>query len=197
MEEIWKDIKGYEGLYQISNYGRIYSLKKGIIKRSSLNRGYVCIRLYKNGKGKPYSVHRLVAKHFIPNPNNYPCVNHKDENPSNNCVSNLEWCTYSYNNTYGSRLERCAKSMKDFKHTEESKKRISNTLKTNHFKKRVQCVTTGEVFNSVKEAGEYYSIKSYMHISKCLSGELKTCGKHPVTGEKLVWKYLDLLIKRG
>ncbi len=109
MEEVWKDIKGYEGLYQISNTGKVKSLKRimksrkceEIIKKpSKLPKGYLKVSLCKEGKIKYYSIHRLVAEAFIPNPNNLPCVNHKDCNPQNNEVSNLEWISYKENNSY-------------------------------------------------------------------------------------------------
>ena len=101
MEEIWKDVKGYEGLYQVSNLGNVKSIRKNIIKKPSrLPKGYLQMRLSKNGKNKYISIHRLVAQAFIPNINNYPCVNHKDCNPQNNKVNNLEWCTYKENNSY-------------------------------------------------------------------------------------------------
>lgn len=101
MKEIFKDIKGYEGLYQVSNYGNVKSLKNNIIKKpSKLPKGYLQMRLSKNGKCKYISIHRLVAQAFIPNPQFKPCVNHKDCNPQNNCVDNLEWCTYKENNSY-------------------------------------------------------------------------------------------------
>lgn len=117
-KEIWKDIEGYEGKYQVSNIGNVRSLDyrhTGKIKRLKLNTdksGYSRLRLYKEGKPEDYLVYRLVAQAFIPNPNNLPCVNHKDENPRNNCVWNLEWCTYSYNNNYGTRNEKASKAMK-------------------------------------------------------------------------------------
>ena len=107
--EIWKDIKGYEGLYQISNTGKVKSLKRImksrkceeiIRKPSKLPKGYLRVSLCKNGEIKYYSIHRLVAEEFIPNENNYPCVNHKDCNTSNNNVENLEWMTYEENNSY-------------------------------------------------------------------------------------------------
>ena len=107
--EIWKDIKDYEGLYQISNYGRVKSLPRmmksrkceEIIKTPSvLPKGYLKVSLCKNGKIKYFFIHRLVAEAFIPNENNYPCVNHKDCNTSNNNVHNLEWVTYEENNSY-------------------------------------------------------------------------------------------------
>ena len=136
MIEEWRDIKGYEGKYQISNLGRIKSLKncKGNYREKILdikpdNRGYIRAFLYKNGKCKPYQVHRLVALHFIPNPNNYPIINHKDEDKTNNNVENLEWCTYQYNNNYGTRNKKCSEKMKGRKFTEEHKKKISESIK--------------------------------------------------------------------
>ena len=105
--EIWKDITGYEGLYQVSNLGRVKSLKykrsnkEKIIKSYVRKLGYLAVSLYKENKFKIFSIHRLVAQAFVPNPNNLPCINHKDENPSNNIWTNLEWCTYEYNNNYG------------------------------------------------------------------------------------------------
>ena len=106
-QEIWKDIPGYEGLYQVSNLGRIKSLcyksnyrNEIILKLRKKQNGYFQVVLYKNGKPKDFSVHKLVAKTFINNPNDYPIINHKDENKQNNKVDNLEWCTHSYNNEY-------------------------------------------------------------------------------------------------
>lgn len=105
MEEIWKDIKNYEGLYQISNLGKIkglskqdgfYYLKERLLKPVN-NFGYQRIILSKNKIKKNYFIHKLVAEAFIPNPNNYPIVNHKDGNKENNCVNNLEWCSHKQN----------------------------------------------------------------------------------------------------
>ena len=98
MTEIWKDIPGYEGLYQVSNLGQVRSLKFGkikILKQEDKN-GYKRIQL----KKKHFLVHRLVAICFIDNPLNYPIINHKDEDPSNNKIDNLEWCSIQYNNNY-------------------------------------------------------------------------------------------------
>ena len=109
MNEIWKDVKGYEGLYQISDKGRVKSLQRMVKKRkceeiikkpSKLPKGYLRLGLCKNGTIKYYSIHRLVAEAFIPNPNNLPCVNHKDCNTSNNNVDNLEWINHKDNNSY-------------------------------------------------------------------------------------------------
>ncbi len=105
--EYWKDIKGYEGYYQISNDGQVKNVKTGRILKQYINgKGYKSLTLSKNNKIEMKLVHRLVAEAFIPNPNNLPCVNHKDCDPSNNCVENLEFCTYEYNNTYADRLEK-------------------------------------------------------------------------------------------
>lgn len=110
--EIWKDIKGYEGIYQVSNLGRVYNSKYHRFLSTPTNRKkkYVDVALNKNGVAKSYKVHRLVADAFIPNPNNLPFVNHKDENPSNNCVDNLEWCTNEYNLKYGNAHKKQALS---------------------------------------------------------------------------------------
>lgn len=107
MEEIWKDINGFEGLYQISNLGRVkslerYSIQKHLIEEKILNishsqAGYVDVSLYKDGKRIHKKPHRLVAEAFIPNPNNLPEVDHIDTNKDNNRIDNLRWCTHSEN----------------------------------------------------------------------------------------------------
>lgn len=99
--EVWMDIVGFEGLYKVSNLGRVRSCRMGIIMiPQPLKDGYLRIRLRKDGKDFPFLVHRLVAIAFISNPNNYETINHKDFNTHNNCVENLEWCTQEYNNKY-------------------------------------------------------------------------------------------------
>ena len=104
--ERWTNIKGYEGLYLISDLGNVKSLrnnktrKEKILRLIRINSGYLIVCLSKNGERKNYYVHRLVAEAFLPNPKNYPEVNHKDENKSNNCVDNLEWCDRQYNIDY-------------------------------------------------------------------------------------------------
>lgn len=121
MEEIWKDIPGYEGYYQVSNLGRIKSLPrcKPTDKRKTHNNirkprlaknGYLRVNLSKGNSVKWFGVHRLVALTFIPNPDNLPVINHKDENKQNNRVENLEWCTHQYNCEYGTARERQRKT---------------------------------------------------------------------------------------
>ena len=95
MEEIWKDIQDYEGTYQVSNFGNIKGCN-GLRKLDNSN-GYSKLTLHLNSKKHKFYAHRLVAIHFIPNPNNLPQVNHKDGNKENNCKDNLEWCTDSEN----------------------------------------------------------------------------------------------------
>ena len=120
--EEWKWIDGYENYYQVSNLGRVKSVdrevfykdgrkaihKGGPVAINTRPNGYLKANLYKDGKMKNVTIHRLVAEAFIPNPNNYPVINHKDENKANNYVENLEWCTYKYNSNYGTAKERWA-----------------------------------------------------------------------------------------
>ena len=120
MEEIWKPLKGYEGLYEISNYGVVKSLKSSwkcgrntarkkpytIITQRIIDNSYPTVVLIKDGKHKTAFVHRLVALTFIDNPNNFPMVNHKDEDRTNNRADNLEWCNSKYNNNYGTKNTR-------------------------------------------------------------------------------------------
>lgn len=123
--EVWKDIKDYEGLYQVSNWGRVKSLKRmdrlgrvvpeQILKPAKDKDGYLIIRLSKDGKPKTFKVHRLVSEAFIPNPDNLPIVNHRDEAKTNNHVENLEWCDYKYSVDYGTRNERIAKANRNGK----------------------------------------------------------------------------------
>lgn len=116
METIWKDIEGYEGLYQINNCGVIKSTPRkgtrgGIIVQTPDKNGYLCVGLNKNNKMKTYKVHRLVANAFISNPRGLPEVNHKDEIKTNNHVDNLEWCDHKYNSQYGTRGEKIGRAL--------------------------------------------------------------------------------------
>ena len=123
MREEWRDIQGYEGMYQVSNLGRVRSLDRQVECKNSIrfykgkilshcedDKGYIRVLLSVAGKHKSCQIHRLVAQAFIPNPSNLPEVNHKDEKTSNNCVDNLEWCTKIYNLYYGTGMERSKKA---------------------------------------------------------------------------------------
>lgn len=189
MEEIWKDIKGYEGLYQISNLGRVKSVDKydrlgrfwkgKILNPHKQLNCYLSVGLCKGGKMKTFYIHRLVAEAFIPNPNNYSIINHMDYNPSNNFVGNLEWCTYEYNNNYGTRNKKLSQSLKGHSISEQTKQKISQ-LKN---KSVLQFTKDGEFvreWKSVKEAEETLGI---YQISRCARCERKTAG-----GFK--WSYL-------
>lgn len=94
--EIWKDIPDFEGLYQVSTWGRIKG-QRGILKPYKNAKGYLKVGLFTDGKCHKKRINRLVAMTFIPNPNNYPQLNHKDGNKENNSVTNLEWCNNKYN----------------------------------------------------------------------------------------------------
>lgn len=101
------DIKGYEGKYQVSDDGRVFNLTvKKYMTPQDDGRGYLFIGLSNQGKRKFFKIHRLVAQAFIPNPDNLPEVNHKDEDKHNNCVDNLEWCDVRYNRNYGTRNQK-------------------------------------------------------------------------------------------
>lgn len=126
MKEEFRDIKGYEGLYQVSNLGKVKSLTRenqfylndikvtrilnSHIMKFHLNHGYLRVLLSKNGKRKWFFVHRLVAEAFIPNPNNLPFINHKSEIKTENNVENLEWCNAKYNVNYGTCKKRISKA---------------------------------------------------------------------------------------
>ena len=189
MEEEWRDIVGYEDKYQISNLGRVKSLKDSwgncrekILKLRYDKDGYLIVNLCKNNKVNTQKVHRLVAEAFIPNPDNLPEVNHKIddfEHRSDNRVENLEWCTSEYNNNYGTHNKKLSENHADFSRHKHPQAR------------KVKCITTGEIFNCIKDAEEKYNV-AHQSISKCCRGKYKSAGKHPVTGEKLVWEYMEV-----
>ena len=119
--EEWRQIEGYEGYYEVSNLGNIRSVDRVVPQKNNCVKaihgrlirqsthyktGYKSVMLSKNGVHKRLSVHRLVGKAFLPNPDNLPEINHKDENKANNSVDNLEWCDHSYNNRYGTIPQR-------------------------------------------------------------------------------------------
>lgn len=154
--EKWKLISKTNNLYAVSTLGRIMSMRDGRIMKTTIsNKGYELVITHVDGKQKGYTVHRLVAEAFLPNENNYPVINHKDENPLNNNVNNLEWCTSSYNNTYNdihikSGIKRRGRpSHNKMKTTKEyENKEVLMLTKDNELIK---------VFNTVSEASYYIS----------------------------------------
>ena len=110
MNEEWRAVKGYEGLYEVSDKGRVRRINGNVLRQWETNWGYKMVQLWKCGKGKHKSVHRLVATAYIPNTKNLPQVNHIDENKTNNCVSNLEWCTARHNINHGTRNANVSKT---------------------------------------------------------------------------------------
>ena len=169
MEEIWKDIEGYEGLYQVSNMGRVRSLKyknERILKPRKQS-GYYKVLLY-NNETREYLIHRLVANAFIPNPDNLPQVNHKDEDKANNCVSNLEWCTQKYNSSYGTRGKRIS-----LKNTNGKKSKIT-----------LQYDINGNLIKEWKSTRDVERNLGFnqSYISKCCKNIIKTAYGY-------LWKY--------
>lgn len=111
-----RDIKGYEGIYAITSCGRVWSYRaQKFMKPQKAHNGYYFVKLSYNGKQTYPKIHRLVAQAYIPNPDNLPQVNHKDEIRNHNWINNLEWCDAKYNCNYGSRNERISKTMKGHK----------------------------------------------------------------------------------
>lgn len=169
MEEIWKDIPDFEGLYQISTLGRVKSFKKNsefILKQYVANHGYVQVTLYGKNFKRKVLVHRLVANAFLPNPNNYPQINHIDENPLNNCVDNLEWCTAKYNNDFGTARLRASIT--------KSEKKVEQYLPTGEFLACYVCMSVASRITGI----------SKHKIKDCCLGHSKTGGNY-------VWKYAD------
>lgn len=180
MIEIWKDINGYEGFYQVSNLGRVRSLDryvlnkfiKGKILSQRLKENYSIVHLCMNGTYKNKQVHRLVAEAFIPNTYNLPCVNHKDENPSNNNVENLEWCTVKYNTNYGNAIKKRAEKRKGKKMPKDAVDKIA----IKH-KKKIGAFKYGKlvkVYDSAADANRENPNYKFMSISACCNGRIKT-----------------------
>ena len=151
--EIWKDIKGYERLYQVSNLGRVKSLNKfkGRILKPIIQNGYAYVDLSKHCEHHRMILHRLVAETFIENPLHLPEVNHKDENKLNNCADNLEFCSSKYNSNYGTRNKRKSKP--------------------------IQCIETGVIYWGAREMERQTGIK-HNNIANAIKNNTKAGGYH-------------------
>ena len=172
-EEIWCTINGYEGQYQVSDQGRVRSLKFGkerIRKPIRNTQGYLQVDLWKNGDIKNWLVHRLVAQAFIPNPDNLPQVNHKDEDKENNSVQNLEWCDGKYNINYGTRIQRVSDKMTNGK--------LSKPV--------LQYTKSGKLVREWKSARDVERNLGYFHnyISNCCNGKCRFAYGY-------IWKFKD------
>lgn len=171
MKEIWKDIQGYEGLYQVSNLGRVRGIKRNsILKPWTVRGGYLSVNLCKNNLVKKRVVHRLVAEAFIDNPENKPEINHISGNKLDNSISNLEWCTREEN----------------IQHSwdEGLRENVRESLKTKGpRKKNVICITTGIIYNSISEAERQTGVKA-PRISACCRGQQHTAGGYE-------WEYFN------
>lgn len=195
MEEIWKDIDGYDGLYQVSNLGNIRSLdvlvncrgcgkriRKGRVLKQKIDKyGYYCVCLCENNKRKYFTVHRLVAQAFLPNPDNLPQVNHKDENKLNNRVDNLEYCTNKYNTNYGTAIQRSAK--RRINHPSSSKQ-VSQYTKDGNFvaeypSSKEACRQTGINFTNINNC-----CKNRQYIKKGRCYTVKYAGG-------FIWRYKE------
>lgn len=168
MKEIWKPAPGYEDLYLVSNLGNIMSLDyrhSGKQKNLKPRKSGKYLSIHRNNRGRHVAIHRLVALAFIPNPNNLPFVNHINEDKHDNRACNLEWCDSRYNNTYGNRLNKMAKTRKE--RTERS-----------HFGNVMQYTLNGEListFCSTVAASKATGIER-SSINRCALGQFKTAG---------------------
>lgn len=200
MGEVWVDIKDYEGLYQVSNLGRVKSLDrivqvnkygkiinkkiKGTIMKPNKNqKGYEGVQLCKNGNIKAYRIHRLVATHFIKNniKSNKAQVNHINGNKLDNSSQNLEWVTPSQNIKHAINM-----GLKKFQYGDEHFSRKEGYV--SHLRKKVQCIETGETFDSLKDAGQFYNCNRNK-IGMVCNGKRKSCGK--INNKKLTWRFLN------
>jgi len=182
VDEVWKDIPGYEGFYQASNFGRIRSVehydklnrlrKATIRKQQKDNGGYLFVIFSKNGEKKQINTHRIIAMTFILNPNNLPQVNHKDENKTNNCVENLEWCNSKYNANYGNRNKKMIENLSG-KNNKKSKKIEQYDLQGNFIKDWI----------GIRDVARKTNIK-HQNISACCVGKQKTAGGY-------IWRYVN------
>lgn len=169
--ETWKPVVGYEGLYEVSDMGRVKTLHyKGgkeeriLCEKKHLD-GYLFVELYKNGSKKPITIHRLVATAFIENPNNFPCINHKDENKANNKAENLEWCTWKYNVNYS--IARRKERNPQIRFTRNGRKR---------FRRIVQVDLDGNIVKTWQDSRTIFleTNMSDWAISQCCVGKQKT-----------------------
>ena len=143
MKEIWKK---YKGNYVVSNLGNIKNIKTNrILKLRKSHRGYLKTNISVNGETETIFIHRIIAQAFIPNPNNLPQVNHKDECKTNNCVDNLEWCTAKYNMNYGTITERRISKRRKIVYQYDLNDNLINQFKSNREASRILNINSGAI----------------------------------------------------
>lgn len=180
MEEVWKDINNYEGLYQISSYGKVRSLdrgnRKGRVLKLNPTKGYLGVFLSKYGNSNKFQVHRLVCQMFLENPENKCCVNHKDGDKSNNNVLNLEWVTHSENikHAFDNGLNKYTPELKEIRAKARrgkklNKETVNKIIESNS--KPILCIEDNLIFNNLKEVSEYYNISKTTFHRKFHKGE--------------------------
>lgn len=179
---IWKDIPGFEGLYEVSISGKVKnSITKRLLKNNNRGR-YYSVTLYKNHKPHQLSVHRIVALTFIPNPENKPMVNHKNGNRYDNNIVNLEWCTQSENEKHKYEVLGYINHFKGKKHSEVSKQKMREWFKNNlrlgakaPCHKSIRCIETNKCYETIREACRELGLQE-SNVSKVLKGQRKTTG---------------------
>ena len=172
--EIWKDIKGYEGLYQISNFGNVKRIQSNKYIKPHNEKGYIRVALCKNNKVKHLYLHRLIATAFIPNPENKSDVNHKDGNKMNNKINNLEWTTRKENMNH-------AKDTGLWKFTDNMKKGLDQSKPVYQYDRQYHLINN---YPSVIQASLITGI-NHGNICSCCEGRRKTAGNY-------IWSYLKL-----
>ena len=174
IREVWKPVKDFEDLYEVSNMGRVRRIGGNIMKQHKTRYGYLSLTLCKNGKVKTFQAHRLVALAFVPNPRNVPFVNHIDECKTNNNADNLEWVTSTENNNHGTVKERISATLKERFKTHPNPRA-----------KPVMCVETGVVYPNMTVAGNTLGFNG-KNISSCIK---KTKGRPTAGGYH--WELVD------
>ena len=217
MEE-WRPVVGYEGLYEVSNMGRVKSVERivrcnrgyrtvseRILKGNKNIDGYLQVELCQDGKMKPCTIHRLVAQAFLDNSEGYKEINHKDEDKTNNCVENLEWCDRLYNANYGTRNERVAEKLRGRKLSEETIRKMSEkhrgrkhseeAIKKMSEKQRNNSRTSKPVYSVDKVTGEIKEYPSAKEAERCTGiyhgSIIRCCRGERNSAGNFYWYYTD------
>lgn len=211
VEVVRKPVVGYEGYYEVDQFGRVYALDRVItvndngrtydkplkgkqMKQSMHSKGYKTVSLTKYGKTKTIYVHRIVAEAFIPNPNDLPFINHIDEDKTNNFVENLEWCTEQYNSTYGKARQKQANALRGKKHTKEHNEKIGKSMLAyqngeNGNGQKVVCLESGQMFSSISECARTMGVP--------FETVRKSCIRKTKKGKLYTFRFADAFCSKG